>query len=179
MDTSTWVPLVTAAAGLIAGLAAGLVSTVLARRWAREDRLAQWQREDSVRWHQDRQRTYARFMAALYEWDDKLDSARLIRQIDETANRYSELDSAGIEEAREAALEQWPLVQFMAPRRTSVLASAALIARRDLWMDLSAEVIDMHNIRAESAKVRATMSALQEAMRDDLGLEIAIGDTGG
>ena len=50
MDTSTWVPLVTAAAGLVAGLAAGLISTVLARRWAREDRLAAWERADRLRW---------------------------------------------------------------------------------------------------------------------------------
>jgi hypothetical protein len=55
MDTGTWVPLVTAAAGLIAGL----VSTILARRWAREDRTAAWQREDALRWHADRLQVYA------------------------------------------------------------------------------------------------------------------------
>lgn len=50
MGASTWVPLVTAAAGLAAGLATGLAGTILARRWAREDRAAQWQREDTLRW---------------------------------------------------------------------------------------------------------------------------------
>jgi hypothetical protein len=54
MSTSTWVPLVTAAVGLAAGVATGLVSTVLARRWSSQDRQVAWQREDSLRWRQDR-----------------------------------------------------------------------------------------------------------------------------
>lgn len=58
VSASTWVSLVTAAAGLIADLA-GLIGTILARRWAVEDRAALWQREDTLRWHQDRLRLYA------------------------------------------------------------------------------------------------------------------------
>src|SRR5690349_6908279 len=50
MGASTWVRLVTAAAGLAAGLITGLGTTILIRRWAREDRAAAWQREDALRW---------------------------------------------------------------------------------------------------------------------------------
>src|SRR5262245_62690288 len=69
MGASTWVPLVTAAAGLAAGLATGLIGTVLARRWVREDRAAAWQREDALRWHQDRLQAYTRMIAALDAWE--------------------------------------------------------------------------------------------------------------
>jgi len=74
-----WVPLLVAAVGLLSTFGAAALTQRQAsrreqRQWQREReaRLEQWQREDSVRWLEDRQRTYARFVAALYEWDDKL-----------------------------------------------------------------------------------------------------------
>ena len=113
VSATVWVPLVTAAVGLIAGLGTSIFTQRRADsredvRWQRErqDRQEQWQqerqtrqelweREDSHRWLQDRQQAYARLMAALYTWDDELRRARADRKVAALLNERSELDTPG------------------------------------------------------------------------------------
>ena len=149
-------------------------------QWQRERqaRQEQWQREDSLRWHQDRQQTYARFLSALYEWDARLVSALASRKNDAALNERTALDAEGIGTARRSAREQLPIVLFMAPKQTRELATSA-VRRRETFrvISLTAEDLDVAQMDAGWAKVLDSMSSLLKAMRDDLGLEIAIEDT--
>ena len=100
MSAEVWVPLLAAGIGLLAGLGAGLVSTLLTQRWGSRERLAQWQREDSQRWQQDRQQTYARFLSALYDWDATLLSAWSTRKASAEDGTRTEPDFQRIDEFR-------------------------------------------------------------------------------
>jgi hypothetical protein len=121
-----WVPLATAAAGLLGGIGGGLAAAVWTQRktreredarWQREreDRADQWRREDRLRWLQDRQQVYARLLAVLYEWDRWLLSGIETRRNDLEQGQRSELDAAERIRVSKAAREALPLVQFMAP----------------------------------------------------------------
>jgi hypothetical protein len=66
----------------------------------------------------------------------------------------------------------------MAPKQTRELASSAVRRRETFWVvNLTADGVDVAQLDAEWAKVLHSMSSLLKAMRNDLGLEIAIEDT--
>jgi hypothetical protein len=149
-------------------------------QWQRERqaRQEQWQREDSLRWHQDRQQTYARFLSALYEWDARLNGALASRLNDAALNERTDIDATEIDHARRTAREQLPLVLFMAPKQTRDLATSAVRRRETFWViHLTPDVIDVNELEAAWRKVLDSMNSLLRAMRNDLGLEIAIEDT--
>ncbi len=163
VSATVWVPLVTAAVGLFAGLG----TSILTQRRADS-------REDA-RWQQERQQTYARFLSALYELDARLNRALSRRTLDELSNKRTPLDVEGIDRARTAAREQLPLVQFMAPKETRDLAKSAVDRHETfLFFHLRADVADVHELYGEWAKVQDGVFSLLKAMRNDLGLEIAI-----
>ena len=169
MDTSVWVPLVTAAVGLFAGLAA----SILTQYWADRREDARWEREDSQRRLQDRQQVYARLMAALYAWDDELRRARADRNVRGLLNERSELDTAELRRLRMVAREARALVDLMAPDSVRSLAKSAQTDREifgtvHLERD---EIVDPAKTDAAWTRVRVGTVLLREAMRTDLGLE--------
>ena len=169
MDTSVWVPLVTAAVGLLAGLGA----SILTQHWADRREDARWEREDSQRRLQDRQQVYARLMAALYAWDDELRRARADPNLRAVLNERSELDTAELRRLRMAAREARALVDLMAPDPVRSLAKSAQTDREifgtvHLEQD---ETADPAETNAAWARVREGTVLLREAMRTDLGLQ--------
>lgn len=172
MDASTWVPLVTAAVGLIAGLAAGLVSTILARRWAREDRAEQWQREDALRWQRDRLQAYARMIAALHAWEAEAGQlqSRLVRAVAKGGGRVS-FDAAEWDRHKHAVHELIAQLQLMAPEEVTDRAWRCLLVFsqiRDKLVD--AKDADLGQIHAAPSAITQAIVRLVEAMRADLGL---------
>jgi hypothetical protein len=164
------VPLITAAAGLIAGLAAGLVSTVLTRRWATADRLAAWQREDRLRWQADRLQIYARLVSALEDWDAGM------RRIMGTTKDPEPFDNARWERHEEAVSQLELLVVLTAPEKVRDLARQSFTEFGRAGSRLS----EASGTAGDSAEWRAAMDAyeetgravirLTEAMRADLAL---------
>jgi hypothetical protein len=191
-----WVPLATAAAGLIGGIGGGLAAAVWTQRktreredarWQREreDRADQWRHEDRLRWLQDRQQVYARLLAALYEWDRWLLSGIETRRSDLKQGQRSELDTAERIRVSKAAREALPLVQFMAPESVRLLARHAINDRQQFqWMHLTRSppdrpAADLSEWMDRSwTRVGERTSSLRDAMRDDLGLESEDEDTG-
>jgi hypothetical protein len=183
MGSPLWIPLTTAAVGLVAGIGAGLGGAVWTEhradnredvRWGREraDREAQWRREDSLRWLQDRQQAYARLMAALYDWDAVLLSAVATRKNDLAFNERTELDTAERIKVSRAAREALPLVEFMAPEPVRSQARRAVMDRQGFWIiHLTPDPPDEAAIDAGSGRLRERTSLLREVMRNDLGLE--------
>ena len=171
MSASIWVPLVTAGAGLIAGLVTGLGSTVLARRWAREDRLAAWQREDRLRWQADRLQVYARLISALDAWN-----AEIMRLVGATREAQP-FDPAEWERHTDAVSELTALVFLTAPEEVSDLAHQCMVAFGSAGAALSraGETDDYFYAEwraagAEAREVSRANRGLAEAMRADLGL---------
>jgi hypothetical protein len=164
MDTGTWVPLVTAAAGLIAGLATGLASAVLGRRWAREDRTAQWEREDRLRWQADRMQLYARLISALNAWDIELDMAMSRR------TGGGGFDRAEWQRHNMAADELVTLVHLTAPEEVRDLTRRCYAAFSGAGRILADGEAERDVILAQAEAVRRAMASLMEAMRADLGL---------
>jgi hypothetical protein len=181
---SPWVPVVAASVGAGAALIVGVLTQWWStrrenQRWERErgERQKQWQREDSLRWHQDRQQTYSSFLSALFEWDGRLAAARAGRVNDAAVNTTTALDAGGFNLARRAAREQMTSVLLMAPKETRQLATAAVRRREAFWVVyLNDPDIDATRLDKEWARVLDSMSRLLKAMRNDLGLEIAIED---
>ena len=179
MGTSIWIPLATAAVGLLAGLATSIITQRRADsredvRWKREGlaRREQWEREDSQRRLQDRQQAYARLMAALYAWDDELRRARADPDIAVSLNDRSELDTAELRRLRAAAREARALVDLMAPEPVRELAKRAQTDREGfgtirLEPDKS---VDPAKTAVAWTGVREGTVLLREAMRTDLGL---------
>jgi len=93
-------------------------------------------------------------------------------------NILNKLDTAGMEQARQGAVEQWPLLQFMAPERTWKLATAAVSARNELWLSLTGEPFSVDRVFRNSLQIDVTIRSLLAAMRNDLGLEVAAKDMG-
>ena len=195
---TVWVPLVAAGAGLVAGIGAAMGAAIWAQRrtdfreddrwrrergdrqdqWERErdDRWDQWQREDSLRWRQERQQAYARLIAALYEWDDKLASARAARTDDANSGEQGEPDTAGLERSATAARQIVPLVQFMAPKTVGALARSAIQDRKVFWITcLEAKPIDDADLDEKWKHLLENRSELLAAMQENLGLEIEPG----
>jgi hypothetical protein len=164
MSASTWVPLVTAAVGLIAGLAAGLVSTVLARRWASQDRAAAWQREDRLRWQADRLQLYARLISALDEWRGELRRALIDRHDGDP------FDVEGWGQRVRAVSELVALAELTAPEQVRDLARRCYDAYLTIGSTLALGEGDPAAIHAEAGKAFRATGTLMEAMRADLGL---------
>lgn len=200
VSATVWVPLVTAAVGLVAGLGTSIFTQRRADsredvRWQRErqDRQEQWQqerqtrqelweREDSHRWLQDRQQAYARLMAALYTWDDELRRARADRKVAALLNERSELDTPELRHLRAAARDARALVDLMAPDTDSDtvrrLAKSAQ-TDRELFGTVQLagdEPADPAETDEAWARVREGTVSLREAMRSDLGLHSAADD---
>jgi hypothetical protein len=172
MSASTWVPLVTAAAGLIAGLATGLGSTLLARRWSREDRAAQWQREDSLRWQQDRLQVYARLISALEAWDGELNEALKPRITGKAAGGPLPFDAAEWERRDKAVSGLLALVQLMAPEQVTGPARDCYMAFILFGLNyLASADVDTAEMFTEGHKVAQAIRVLVEAMKADLGLD--------
>jgi hypothetical protein len=74
--------------------------------------------------------------------------------------------------ARKAARSQLPLVQFMAPARTSELTGNAVRRREMFWIsNLTADVIDLAEMDRAWMQVIRSRELVREARRGDLGLE--------
>ena len=178
-NVSPWVPLATAAFGLLAGLGAAALTQWRADRreevrWKREreDRQDQWRREDSLRWLQDRQQAYARLIAALHEWDAVLDSAITERKVDAQFGRRRELDATEWRRMLRVAHEILPLVQFMSPQTVRSRARSAVQDREAFWiLYLAGNQSDSAAMDAGWKRVAKRTSLLHEAMRGDLKLE--------
>ena len=190
MSATVWVPLVTAAVGLITGLGTSIFTQRRADsredvRWQRErqdrqeqweeerqTRHEQWEREDSHRWLQDRQQTYARLMAALYTWDDELRRTRADRNVAVLLNERSELDTPELRRLRAAARDARALVDLMAPDTVRRLARSAQTDREIFGTVHLAgdEPTDPAKTDEAWARVREGTVSLREAMRSDLGL---------
>jgi hypothetical protein len=169
VDTSVWVPLVTAAVGLLAGLGA----SILTQHWADRREDARWEREDSQRRLQDRQQVYARLMAALYAWDDELRRSRADHNIRALLNERSELDTAELRRLRLAAREARALVDLMAPDPVRSLAKSAQ-TDREIFGTIHLEPdqsVDPAKTNSAWSRVREGTVLLREAMRTDLGLQ--------
>ena len=182
VSASVWVPLVTAAAGLIAGLGTSIFTQ--RRADSRED--VRWQRERQDRqeqWKQERrQQAYARLMAALYTWDDELRRARADRKVAALLNERSELDTPELRHLRAAARDARALVDLMAPDTDSDtvrrLAKSAQ-TDRELFGTIHLggdETADPAETDEAWARVREGTVSLREAMRSDLGLQSAADD---
>jgi hypothetical protein len=187
---SATVSLSTVSISVAAALAGGLAAAVWTQRrtdrredvrWQRErdDRQAQWRREDQLRWLQDRQQAYARLMAALYEWDQVLLSSIASRHNDVALKRRTELDTAERIRASRVAREALPLVQFMAPQTVRSQARRAITDRESFWIVyLTPDPPDQAKIDAGWTRLTERISLLREAMRNDLGLESESEDIG-
>ena len=166
MDASIWVPLVTAAAGLIAGLATGLVSTVLTRRWAREDRAEQWQREDALRWQQDRLQVYTRMISALDGWDAEAHKAIKQWQADPPS-----FDAGEWERHDGTVKELLAQLRLVAPQEVSDSARRCYVRFGQLRLSyLDAKNADLSKISAAGNEPARETRRLRDAMRADLGL---------
>lgn len=173
-----WVPLVTAAAGLITGLGTSIFTQRRADR--REDVVWQREREDrQQQWKQERrQQAYARLMAALYTWDDELRRARADRNVAALLNERSELDTPELRHLRAAARDARALVDLMASDRVRLLTKSAQTDREMFGAVHLAggEPADPAKTNEAWARVRAGTVSLREAMRSDLGLQGMAGD---
>ena len=164
MSASTWVPLVTAAVGLAAGLITGLASTVLARRWASEDRAAAWQREDRLRWQADRMQRYARLISALDDWGNELRRTLIERRFGER------FDRAGWDNRVRAVSELVALADLTAPQQVRDLTRRCYDAYLGAGTTLARGEDDPAAIHAEAGKAFRGTDTLMDAMRADLGL---------
>ncbi len=193
---SPWVPVAAAAVGAGAVLIVGILTQLWAdhrekKRWQREredrqeqwrrereDRQVQWEREDSLRWLQDRQQAYARFVAALFEWDARLSKARVACKYDAEFGTRTKLDTAEIAGTRMAARQDLTLVQFMAPEEIRSLARSAVTFREAfLMVHLDVDEVNVAELDAAWNQLSTSMTALLKAMRNDLRIEIAVEDT--
>jgi hypothetical protein len=184
-STPLWVPLTIAVVGLTTTLGAAVLTQWWASRredvrWGRErdDRQQQWLREDSLRWQQDRQQAYARFVAVLFEWDDHLSKARTARKMDMQYNMRTKLDWSEVDRLRRAAHDELALVQFMAPRSVSEAAGSAVTYREAFRVVyLEPEAIHIKELDEGWSRVHKSRSVLLAAVRENLGLEIGPEDT--
>lgn len=168
-----WVPLVTAAVGLITGLGTSIFTQ--RRADSRED--VRWRRERQDRqkqWKQElRQQAYARLMAALYTWDDELRRARADPNVAALLNERSELDTPELRHLRAAARDARALVDLMASDTVRHLARCAQTGREIFGtVDLAGDHrADPDKTNEAWDCVRAGTVSLREAMRSDLGLQ--------
>jgi hypothetical protein len=165
-----WAPVAAAGIGAVAAFGAAALTQrsnnkTQAQRWEQErgNRDQQWQREDRLRWAQERQQAYARFVGALYAWDDALTLATAARRF------APELP------AREPDWEEIASARREAPKEIRDLAGNAVLRREILAADLSAEG-GSARVNPDWTKVRESLRSLLIAMRDNLGLETLVTD---
>lgn len=79
---------------------------------ARDERLEQWHREDSLRWLPDRQQCYARFISALHEWEASMAAVRRARMEGELVEAEALTD---IKDRQKAVWEALSVVQLWPP----------------------------------------------------------------
>jgi hypothetical protein len=166
-----WVPLVAAAAGVVAGLVTGLGGAILTRRWGSQDRREQWLREDSQRWLKDRLQTYARLVSALDEWEGVIVTATVKRRVAAVAGDQPSFDAGAWDHARDATNDVLALVELTAPENVRGRARSCYVAHD--WIRhgfLTAEGADLAEMDAARTKAAAIKNALIEAMRADVGL---------
>lgn len=181
--TPLWVPLTVAVGGLVTTLGAAVLTQWLANRRERTDREAQWRRDDSIRWHQDRKQAYAELIAALYAWDGWLEAAGTEYQLARIEDRRPELDVTERTQVAKKADEALVVVEFMASEKVRQLALASVQERRHAgWLvtfkkhnpDEPAE--QRWSTAAWRKIVANNTSALREAMRKELRLESTLDD---
>lgn len=151
-------------------------------QWRREREAwqQQWQREDRLRWKQDRQQCYARLIAALNEWDAQLTSALATRELDARLDEHIEIDTAEMDRLGTATRLPLALVQLMGSAKVHSLAESAVHERWQLrLLRLTNVDATVAEIKEKWAIVFELTTSLREAMREDLGLEIAPEDPGG
>lgn len=171
MSTAVWVPLLTAGVGLIAGLVSGLGGTILSQRRASKDRLDQWQREDSLRWQQDRLRIYGQLISALDAWDAELRTATARRKVAAITGEPPSFNDDEWQRLRRATSDVLALVELMAPEEVRGTARSCYVSRDWIRMGyLTEDNADLDEMEADSDRAQALARALVEAMRSDLGL---------
>jgi hypothetical protein len=192
--TNPWEPVLAAAVGAGAALIVGILTQLWTGhrenvRWdrerserqnqwqrEREDRQGQWRREDSQRWLQIRQQAYARLIADLHDWDDKLRPAVTRRKLDAEFGGRMEIDKTEAEQARRAAREDFALVQFMAPQELAGRARYAVSLREAIQViylepDPETEEVNVAELDQQWENAFQTRKSLEQDMRDDLGIE--------
>jgi hypothetical protein len=192
-----WIPVIAAGVGAVAALIVGVITnlwtghrdkirwqnerTEREQQWGRERdaRQQQWQREDNQRWLQTRQQMYARLIAEMHDWDDKLLGAVTSRRLDAKFPPYREIDKSGIQQARQGARETSALVEFMSQEKVAGPARTAVVLRRHVELLLDpkpgSEDVDIAELDKNWDRAQKSLSTLTKAMRDDLGLTEAPG----
>jgi hypothetical protein len=144
-------------------------------QWNRErtNREEQWQREDRQRWLQTRQQAYARFIADLREWDDKLGRAVASRKLEvQHGMPHREIDKTEAEQAGHACREDSALVVFMAPEPVAGQVRYAVSIR-----PMVMHALDFERITEQTDVVQVDQlwknaidgrTSLEKAMREDL-----------
>lgn len=189
---SVWIPVIAAGVGAVAALIVGVITnlwtghrekvrwqnerTEREQQWGRERdaRQQQWQREDDQRWLQTRQQMFAKLIAEVHDWDDKLLGAVTSRRLDAKFPPYREIDKSGIQQARQAARETSALVELMSQEKVAGPARTAVILRRHVELLLDpkpgSEDVDIAELDENWDRAQKSLSTLTKAMRYDLGL---------
>jgi hypothetical protein len=189
-----WEPVLAAAVGAAAALIVGILTQSWTGhrenvRWdrerserqnqwqrEREDRQDQWRREDSQRWLQIRQQTYARLIADLHDWDDKLRTAVTRCKLDVDFGGRTKIDKTEAEQARRAAREDLALVQFMAPQEIAGRARYAVSLREVIQVihlepEPETKEVNIAELDKQWENAFQTRKSLEQVMRDDLGID--------
>jgi hypothetical protein len=176
-----WVPLAVAGVGLVSTFGASFLT-----RWDdRRDQREQWQRDDSLRWQQQRQHAYAGLMAALDEWDREFSSVVATFKTDARLNTSTDVDADALTRLGRTASEAAALVRLMAPKAVSELAESTIKDRRQFRTSLAPRIVgmkldnlsDFTELDARWDQLFKTTDRMREAMRDDLGIENQTGAT--
>jgi hypothetical protein len=172
---SVWVPLAVAGVGLVSTFGAWFLT-----RWAdRRDRREQWQRDDSLRWQQNRQHAYAGLIAALDERDREFSSVLATFKVDARLNTSTDVDAGALTRLDRAANEAAALVRLMAPEAVNELAESTIKDRRQFRTSLALRIAgakldnpsDFTELDARWDQLFKKTDRMREAMRDDLGIE--------
>jgi hypothetical protein len=178
-----WVPLAVAGAGLVSTYGAAILT-----RWGdRRERREQWQREESLRWQEDRQRAYAGLMAALDEWDREVASVVAGLKVAAQLHERTEVEVDEMQRLGTVARQASALVQLMAPEAVRSLAASAVRDRQAYRTSMTPKIVgfpednpsDFTELDARWGRLYEGTSRLREAMRDDLGIKSQTGPPGG
>jgi hypothetical protein len=167
--TQVWVTLTASlgaafGAAILTQVSAGRRETV---RWERErqDRDVRWERERQDRREEDRRQQYANLIAVLDYWQSIVESLRAdIRDFEDTDRDIEpgDVDWSELWHHRDTARQAMAIVDLVAPPEVRSLGHRAVEAGLTL----------SDNVRAADAasEFRERRTALNDAMRDDLGL---------
>jgi hypothetical protein len=137
-------------------------------RWQRErqDREMQWQRERRDRREEDRRKQYADLIAALDTWQSALESLRVTVLYAEATGPDLEPDDMDMNEFwrdRDTARQAMAIVDLVAPPKVRSLGHRAVEAGETLNVNVRSEDV--------ASDFRECRTALNDAMREDLGLQ--------